>query len=101
MFQFIPKTFAYGKSIFEKCLTIPDYNSRLVFLTTSLVVHIIMLWQTAVYLHSSTKDTNYPTILAVLLGGHGVNAVGRFMTKRDGKKREEPKENVGSDTEKG
>jgi hypothetical protein len=101
MFQFVPKSFNYCKSVFEKCMTIKDYNSRLVFLTTSFVVHVIMLWQTFVYLHTSVRDNNYPTILAVLLGGHGVNAMGRFMTKKGEPKSDDPAPAMGSDMDKG
>ncbi len=86
MFGWAKKISASCKELFRQCLHEPDVNSRLVFLTNAAVIHAIALWQTFVYLHSQTKDSNYPAILAVLLGGHGVSALGRFLTKRVGEK---------------
>jgi len=82
MFGWIKKAAAFTHETFDKAMTVPDYNSRLVFLGTAVFTQAIIVWHTAVYLHSPTKDSNYPTILAILLGGHGVNAFGRLMTKR-------------------
>jgi flagellar biosynthesis protein FlhB len=70
------------KKLFTNCMTLPDYNSRLVFLTNAAVIHCVLIWQTWDYLHSTTKDSNYVSILAVLVGGHAVNGASRFLTKR-------------------
>ncbi len=86
MFGWIKKSSSFIHETFNKCMETPDYNSRLVFLGTAIFTQAIIVWHTAVYLHSATKDSNYTSILLVLLGGHGVNAFGRFMTKRVGEK---------------
>lgn len=88
MFSWIKKASGFVHQTFDKCMTTPDYNSRLVFLGTTVFTQILMIWHTAIYLHQPTKDSNYPSILAILLGGHGVTALGRFMTKRVGEKAE-------------
>lgn len=72
----------YVKDLVDKCMHEPEVNSRLIFLGTFVVTSVIMLAHAAVYLWSKAKDPNYTTILTVLLGGHGVNAFGRFMTKK-------------------
>ena len=87
MFGFLKKASAFVHETFDKCMSVPDYNSRLVFLGTAVFTQVVIIWHTAKYLHSATKDTNYPEILAILLGGHGVTAFGRFMTKRVGEGR--------------
>jgi len=74
----------YCMNWFEKCMHEPDVNSRLVFLASFVVTSLIMIAHTAVYLASKVKDPNYATVLTVLLGGHGVNALGRLMTKKGG-----------------
>jgi hypothetical protein len=73
------------KSVFNKCMSIPDYNSRLVFLTNAAVIHTIALWQTWNYLHTAAadRDQSYPTIIGILLAGHATSAFGRFLTKKE------------------
>jgi hypothetical protein len=82
MFGWVKKASAFLHETFDKCMAVPDYNSRLIFLGTAVFTQAIIVWHTAVYLHFPAKDSNYPSILMILLGGHGVNAFGRFMTKR-------------------
>jgi len=84
MFQTAISCKNYCKDWFDKCMHEPDVNSRMIFIGTFAVTSLIMLAHTVVYLASHAKDPNYPTILTVLLGGHGVNALGRLMTKRGG-----------------
>jgi len=88
MFGWAKKASAFLHGTFDKCMERPDYNSRLVFLCTAIFTQALMVWHTAKYLAADVKDPNYPTILAILLGGHGVNAFGRFMTKRVGEKQD-------------
>lgn len=84
MFTKIRNLVAYAKDLLDKCLHEPEVNSRLVFLTNSLVIHVVVLWQTFAYIHNPVKDANYISILGVCLGAHGVNGLGRLMTKRVG-----------------
>lgn len=77
---------AYGKNLFERTLREPDVNSRLVFLGTFFITSALMAGHFVVYaigfLHGKPPDPAYPTILGVLGTGHGVNALGRFFTKK-------------------
>jgi hypothetical protein len=79
---------AYGRGIFERALVEPDINSRLVFMGTFLVTSLLMLVHTVIYavafLTHGKTDPSYPTILGVLAGGHGVNGIARFFTKKNG-----------------
>jgi hypothetical protein len=100
MFAWVKKASSFLHQTFDKCMGTPDYNSRLVFLGTAIFTQAIIIWHTAAYLHSPAKDSNYPTILAILLGGHGVNSFGRFMTKRVKEKQDADKD-AGSDQPKG
>jgi hypothetical protein len=86
MFAWIKKASAFLHQTFDKCMAVPDYNSRLIFLGTTIFTQALMVWHTAKYLHADVKDPNYPQIMLILLGGHGVTAFGRFMTKRVGEK---------------
>lgn len=74
MFAWIKKASAFVHATFDKCMSIPDYNSRLVFLGTTVFTQILMCWHTFNYLHApaAERDANYPQIMLILLGGHGV-----------------------------
>ena len=86
MFQWAKNLGAYGKALFERTLREPDVNSRLVFLGTFFITSTLMAGHFVVYaigfLHGKPPDPAYPTILGVLGAGHGVNALGRFFTKK-------------------
>jgi hypothetical protein len=86
VFAKIKNSVAYVKGIVDQALHQPDVNSRLVFLVNSLVCHVIALWQTFNYLRTppGQRDGNYVSILMVVLGAHGVNGLGRYLTKRVG-----------------
>jgi hypothetical protein len=88
MVAWVVKIVAYAKRLFERCLTEPGVNSRVIFLLTAIVSCLIMLVHTAIYalafLRYGRMDPSYPTILGILCGGHGVNAIGRFFTKKNG-----------------
>ena len=88
MFDNVRRIIAYGKNIFERALVEKDLNSRLVFMGTFLVTSFLMLVHTAIYamafLTHGKTDPSYPTILGVLAGGHGVNGIARFFTKKSG-----------------
>ena len=106
MFGFVKKASAFVHRTFDKCMTIPDYNSRLVFLGTAVFTQILMVWHTFNYLRAvpTERDPAYPEIIAILLAGHGVSAFGRFMTKRVGEKQDADKDAsapVGADGDKG
>ena len=55
---------------------------------TFLVTSLLMLVHTVIYavafLTHGKTDPSYPTILGVLAGGHGVNGIARFFTKKNG-----------------
>jgi hypothetical protein len=88
MFGWLKDSVSYCKKIFERALTEPDVNSRLIFLSTAVVTSLLMIGHFFVYavglFHGKPIDPAYPTVLAVLLGGHGVNGIARYFTKKDG-----------------
>lgn len=67
----------------EDCKNVPEVNSRMMFLATSVAIIICMFILTiGVFYNDRVKDV-YEGGLAILLGGHGVAAYGRSKTKGD------------------
>lgn len=67
----------------EDCKNVPEVNSRLCFLGTSVVIALCMLVLTVGLFYSDRVKEVYEGGIAVLLGGHGVSAWGRSKTKGD------------------
>lgn len=67
----------------EDCKNLPEVNSRMVFLMTSISIVICMLILTIGLFYSDRVKDVYEGGMAVLLGGHGVAAYGRSKTKGD------------------
>lgn len=67
----------------EDCKNVPEVNSRLMFLATSLAIIICMFILTVGLFYSDKIKEVYEGGMAVLLGGHGVSAWGRSKTKGD------------------
>jgi hypothetical protein len=65
----------------EDCKNLPEVNSRLCFLGTSIVICFCMLVLTIGVFFSDRAKEVYEGGIAVLLGGHGVTAWGRYKTK--------------------
>lgn len=84
MIQTIKNSIAYGKELLEKCLSIPDWNSRLVFLGQSAISAVAVLVLTIGFLHAKSPELYPEMVLAV--GGvfTGTVAAGRYFTKKAG-----------------
>jgi len=67
----------------EDCKNIPEVNSRLMFLGTSVAIILCMFVLTIGLFYSDRIKEVYEGGMAVLLGGHGVSAWGRSKTKGD------------------
>ena len=68
----------------EDCKNVPEVNSRLMFLATSVAIILCMFILTVGLFYSDKIKEVYEGGMAVLLGGHGVSAWGRSKTKGDG-----------------
>lgn len=84
MFGFIKNAISYGKQQFEDCKHLPDVNSRVCFLATSATICVCMLILTVGLFYSDKVKEVYEGGIAMLLGGHGAAAWGRFKTKASG-----------------
>lgn len=71
------------KEVLEKCMTVPDYNSRLVFLLSGIGSVISVVTLVIAFIFSKEKSGYDMMVLAVSGGalGHGVN---RYLTKKNG-----------------
>ena len=73
----------YIRTWFEKAMTEPDVNSRLVFLLHGIVTSVGILVLTGAFLWAQDK-TAYPYMVGAVGGGGVAAAAGRWMTKKGG-----------------
>lgn len=75
------KLISYTKFWFEQAMTVPDVNSRLVFLCHGFAVAFGLVFLTVCFVFA--KDpTAYPYMVGALGGSAAFGAAGRWMTKK-------------------
>lgn len=78
--------FAYCKGIFERCLSEPDVNSRLVFLLGGTVSAVAILILVIAFIHADTPNkASYPSMVLAVGGGSVMHGVSRYFTKKNSK----------------
>lgn len=77
------KIISYCKTWFEKAMTEPDVNSRLVFFLHGIVVAVGLLVLTVAFIFAKAKE-GYPYMVGTLGGSAAATAAGRWMTKKGG-----------------
>ena len=75
--------FIYCKALFERCLTEPDVNSRLVFLMHGIAVAFGLVFLSIAFIFAKTQDS-YPYMIGALGGSAAAGAAGRWLTKKNG-----------------
>lgn len=75
--------FSYGKMWFERAMTEPDVNSRLVFFAHGVGSVIATLILVVAFIYAKDKES-YPYMVGAVAGGSFGAAAGRYMTKKNG-----------------
>lgn len=84
MLESIKKFVGYGKTWFEKALTLPDINSRLVFMAQGLCAALCTLVLVVAFIFSNKHPQEYEYMVLAVGGGSAGSAVGRYFTKKNG-----------------
>lgn len=71
------------RDLFEKCMTLPDYNSRLVFLTSGVGSMLCVLALVIAFIFAKDK-TGYDMMVLAVSGGAVGHGVSRYLTKKNG-----------------
>lgn len=77
------KIIAYIKTWFERAMTEPDVNSRVVFLAHGMATAFGLVALTVAFIFAKSKEV-YPYMVGALAGGAAAGGVQRWMTKKGG-----------------
>lgn len=72
---------AFIAKLFNSCMTVDRYNSRLMFFIHGITCAFGTLVLTIAFIFASKKD-GYDYMIAALGGSGGIAAAGRFLTNR-------------------
>ena len=75
--------FSYVKTWFERAMTEPDINSRLVFFLHGVGSVVATLVLTIAFIYAKDNES-YPFMVGAVAGGSLGAAAGRYMTKKNG-----------------
>lgn len=91
------KIVQYVRTWWERAMTEPDINSRIVYLGHAIIIGVCVLAVTADFIRKAHDVSAHPTMLWTLLGGGAAVSAGRMMTKLGTKKSADAPKEKGKD----
>lgn len=90
MLESIKKVIPYCKTWFERCLTQPDINSRLVFLVQGLAGAVCTIVLVIAFVCSTKHPEQYEYMVFAVGGSSAGSAIGRYFTKKNSNGLQDP-----------